>query len=54
MLPCSRDAIVVVPGIMGSELADCNGTVLWGLADPRWYVSAWTSGKALASIVQRS
>ncbi|MCA1671848.1 MAG: hypothetical protein LC799_06465 [Actinobacteria bacterium] len=33
---------------MGSELVEVeSGRVLWGLADPRWYVSAWTSGEAL-------
>ena len=47
----SRDAIVVVPGIMGSELVESTTrNVLWGLADPRWYVSAWTSGAALKAL----
>jgi len=47
----SRDAVVVVPGIMGSELVDVtSGRVLWGLADPRWYVSAWTTGKSLQAL----
>jgi hypothetical protein len=40
--------VVVVPGIMGSELVEAeSGRVLWGLADPRWYVSAWASGASL-------
>jgi lecithin:cholesterol acyltransferase len=44
----SRDAVVVIPGIMGSELVVRDtGRVLWGLSDPRWYVSAWTSGGSL-------
>lgn len=47
----SRDAVVVIPGIMGSELVDAmSGRMLWGLADPRWYVSAWTSGMSLAAL----
>jgi Lecithin:cholesterol acyltransferase len=49
--PRSRDAVVVVPGIMGSELVEAkSGRVLWGLADPRWYVSAWTSGGSLGEL----
>jgi hypothetical protein len=33
---------------MGSELVDAaSGEVLWGMSDPRWYVSAWTSGRSL-------
>jgi hypothetical protein len=43
--------VVVVPGIMGSELVDAtSGTTLWGLSDPRWYVQAWTSSSSLASL----
>ncbi|MFF2127953.1 hypothetical protein ACFVW1_21630 [Streptomyces olivochromogenes] len=49
--PRSRDAVVVVPGIMGSELVDATtGRALWGLADPRWYLSAWTSGSSLRAL----
>lgn len=49
--PRSRDAVVVVPGIMGSELVDvASGRTLWGLADPRWYVSAWTTGRSLRDL----
>jgi hypothetical protein len=49
--PRSGDAVVVVPGIMGSELVEAgSGRVLWGLADPRWYVSAWTSGVSLEAL----
>ncbi|MFE1288201.1 esterase/lipase family protein [Streptomyces sp. NPDC058751] len=43
-----RDAVLVVPGIMGSELIDDeSGAMLWGLRDPRWYVSTWTTGRGL-------
>jgi hypothetical protein len=43
----THDAVVVVPGIMGSELVDsATGKVLWGL-DPGSYVSAWLSGGSL-------
>ncbi|WP_189865499.1 lipase/acyltransferase domain-containing protein [Streptomyces poonensis] len=36
---------------MGSELVDATtGHILWGLSDPRWYVSAWTSGTSLAAL----
>jgi hypothetical protein len=49
--PMVRDAVVVVPGIMGSELLDTtSGRILWGLANPRWYVSAWTSGASLDAL----
>ena len=49
--PQMWDAVVVVPGIMGSELIDTtNGRPLWGLANPRWYVSAWTSGASLNAL----
>lgn len=47
----TRDAVLVVPGIMGSELVDSEtGQVVWGLADPRWYARAWTSGSQLAAL----
>ncbi|MEV6905852.1 hypothetical protein [Amycolatopsis sp. NPDC051071] len=46
-----RDAVIVIPGIMGSELVDTDsGDVLWGLSDPRWYVRAWTSGSSLTAL----
>lgn len=48
MSDVARDAVVVLPGIMGSELVDTvTGKTLWGLADLGWYVSAWTFGGAL-------
>lgn len=46
----SHDAVMVVPGLMGSELRDADGTVLWGGKDPRWYVQAWTSGRSLEAL----
>jgi len=46
-----HDAVVVVPGIMGSELLDTTtGRTLWGLRDPRWYVNAWTSRAPLQAL----
>lgn len=45
------DAIVIVPGIMGSELRDkATNAVLWGTSDLSWYVSAWSTGKGLAAL----
>lgn len=35
------DAVVVVPGIMGSKLETDEG-VIWGIDDLRWYAHAWT------------
>lgn len=47
----SHDAVVVLPGIMGSELVETvSGRVLWGIANPAWYVRAWTSGKSLEAL----
>ena len=44
----SRDAVIVIPGLMGTELIETEGDrMLWGLSDPRWYTSAWTTGSAL-------
>jgi hypothetical protein len=43
----THDAVVVVPGIMGSELVEtATGDVMWGLA-PSPFVSAWLSGASL-------
>lgn len=40
--PTISDVVVVVPGIMGSELRDtATGDVLWGHPDPGWYLRAW-------------
>jgi hypothetical protein len=47
----NSDLVVVVPGIMGSELVDAGtGETLWGLRDPRWYVKAWAGGSALRTL----
>jgi pimeloyl-ACP methyl ester carboxylesterase len=47
----TRDAIVVVPGIMGSELIEAaTGKVLWGFSDVNWYLSAWTTGSSLNAL----
>jgi hypothetical protein len=47
----TRDAVIVLPGIMGTELVEsATGRVLWGLADPRWYAGAWTTGGALREL----
>ncbi|MEU2723161.1 esterase/lipase family protein [Streptomyces smyrnaeus] len=47
----SRDAVMVLPGIMGSELVEAeSGRVLWGLGDARWYARAWTTGTSLADL----
>jgi hypothetical protein len=42
--PRCADAVILVPGIMGSELADVEAdAVLWGLS-ARGYVDLWTGG----------
>ena len=42
--PTCPDAVIVLPGIMGSELVEREtDTVLWGLS-PKGYVDLWTSG----------
>ncbi len=47
----THDAVVVVPGIMGSELMDlATGKPVWGFRDPHWYVRAWTSGEPLSAL----
>jgi pimeloyl-ACP methyl ester carboxylesterase len=47
----SHDAVIVIPGIMGSELVDITtGKTLWGLADANWYVSAWMTGQGLRNL----
>jgi Lecithin:cholesterol acyltransferase len=47
----THDAIVVIPGIMGSELVDVEkNRQIWGLSDPSWYVSAWTTGRSLSDL----
>ncbi|MEU7315312.1 hypothetical protein [Streptomyces sp. NPDC007083] len=47
----THDAIVIVPGIMGSELVDAaDGDVLWGLSHPRWLAKAWLSRSGLGNL----
>lgn len=53
--PTTHDAIVIVPGIMGSELVDVSGgrgkeKVLWGLARPGWLAKAWLSRSGLKGL----
>jgi hypothetical protein len=46
-VPVCRDAVFVIPGIMGSELIDTEtGDVLWGLS-PRSYLRFWAGGDGL-------
>jgi hypothetical protein len=50
-LAAGRDAVVIIPGIMGSELVEAEtGRTLWGLADMGWYASAWTTGGSLTRL----
>jgi pimeloyl-ACP methyl ester carboxylesterase len=49
-VPVCRDAVIVIPGIMGSELADAEtGDVLWGLS-PRSYLRLWIRGDGLGRL----
>lgn len=44
--PVCADAVIVIPGIMGSELVDAgDGTVLWGFS-AKSYASFWTGGSS--------
>ncbi|WP_331766911.1 lipase/acyltransferase domain-containing protein [Embleya sp. NBC_00896] len=46
-----NDAVIVLPGIMGSELVEVSsGRTLWGLADAGWYARAWTTGDSLGGL----
>ncbi|NMO53417.1 hypothetical protein HH310_19780 [Actinoplanes sp. TBRC 11911] len=46
-LPLCRDAVLVLPGIMGSELVDVeSGDILWGLS-PKMYARFWTSAEGI-------
>jgi hypothetical protein len=50
-LDTTQDAVVIVPGIMGSELRDTTtGTTLWGLSGARWLVKAWTRPGGLKNL----
>ena len=47
----SQDAVVVVPGIMGSALRDTTtGRPLWGLR-PDWYARAWAGRETLRALM---
>jgi hypothetical protein len=49
--PTTNDAVIVLPGIMGTELVDVeSGDMLWGLARLDWYWKAWTSGRPLETL----
>lgn len=51
MPPRTSDAVLVVPGIMGSELVEVeSGRVIWGLSNPQWYVNAWTTNTSFMSL----
>ncbi|MFH8990853.1 hypothetical protein [Streptomyces sp. NPDC017940] len=44
----TQDAVVVVPGIMGSELYDTvTGKTVWGLSGVSWLLKAWTRPRGL-------
>src|ERR1700712_2016073 len=45
--PSCRDAVLMLPGIMGSELVDTgSGDLLWGLSAPA-YARLWISTRAI-------
>ncbi|MGW7064085.1 lipase/acyltransferase domain-containing protein [Streptomyces sp. NPDC054904] len=47
----TQDAVVIVPGIMGSELFDTHTNKhLWGLEGISWLRKAWTSPKGLEGL----
>jgi Lecithin:cholesterol acyltransferase len=46
--PICRDAVIVIPGIMGSTLTDTSTLkTLWGVDSPGWYADAWLTGNAM-------
>jgi hypothetical protein len=48
--PVCRDAVIVIPGIMGSQLVDVEtGDVLWGLSS-LGYLRFWASGDGLGRL----
>jgi Lecithin:cholesterol acyltransferase len=47
----SHDAVVLIPGIMGSALEDVvTRKTLWGLSDLGWYGRAWRDGSSLREL----
>lgn len=46
----SLDAVVIVPGIMGSALQDRARGTIWGFRDPKAYLSLWGPGAGMTSL----
>ncbi|MFE3263683.1 esterase/lipase family protein [Streptomyces sp. NPDC059215] len=47
----TQDAVVIIPGIMGSELRDtATGKTVWGLSSVRWLLGAWTNPDGFAAL----
>lgn len=47
----THDAVIIVPGIMGSELYDTRcGRTIWGARSAGWYVRAWSTGSGLEDL----
>lgn len=47
----THDAVVIVPGILGSELYDTDASrPLWGLKGGRWLVKAWARERGLEGL----
>jgi hypothetical protein len=43
--------VIIVPGIMGSELRDVEqDRTIWGFRDLDWYVRAWTTGSGIQDL----
>ena len=46
----TRDAVVVVPGIMGSALVEAeSGETLWGFDQADSWVNAWTTERQVGA-----
>jgi hypothetical protein len=51
LVPTTIDAVVVIPGIMGSVLRDVRtNELLWGFDKPSLYIDAWLSGNFFAKL----
>ncbi|MEV8311821.1 hypothetical protein AB0P36_31965 [Streptomyces flavidovirens] len=47
----TQDAVVIIPGIMGSELYDTTThKTIWGLSGVSWLLKAWTRPHGLAAL----
>lgn len=47
----THDLVIIVPGIMGSELRDIEkDRTIWGFKDLSWYVRAWTTGSGIQDL----